>query len=190
MIPPLVTLARESAAGSEFRNSCSDDVGRLLMTLAATVDGTAAEIGTGCGVGAAWIAAGLRAGSRLITIEIDVERARAARSVLAADPRVEVLEGDWRELLPRGPFRLLFVDGGQAKASTVDEFADALGAGGVIVLDDLTPVEHWPEEWRGHPDLVRERWLRDDRFVATEVGVGYDKREVTRPAAALIAVRR
>jgi predicted O-methyltransferase YrrM len=160
------------------------------MTLAAMGDGTAGEIGTGCGVGAAWIAAGLRPTARLVTIEVDTERADAARSALAADPRIEVLRGDWRELLPLGPFRLLFVDGGQAKASTVDLFAEALGAGGVIVLDDLTPVEQWPAEWRGHPDLVRERWLHDGRFVSTEVGVGYDKVEGKRPAAAIIAVRR
>jgi len=48
---------------------------------------------------------------------------------------------------------------------------EALRPGGLIVLDDLTPEEHWPAEWRGKPDTVRERWLHDPRLAATEVRV-------------------
>ena len=62
------------------------------MTLAAQ-HGRAhvAELGAGCGVGAAWIATGLRDGSRLVTVEADAQRAQAAREVLAGRADVQVL---------------------------------------------------------------------------------------------------
>ena len=41
--------------------------------------------------------------------------------------------------------------------------------GGLVVLDDLTPEEYWPLEWRGRPDVVREFWLNNGRLSATEV---------------------
>jgi hypothetical protein len=53
---------------------------------------------------------------------------------------------------------------------------------GVVVIDDMTPEEHWPEEWRGRPDPVREFWLSDPRLRAVEL--------LTTPAtAAIIATK-
>ena len=48
-------------------------------------------------------------------------------------------------------------------------FIAALQPGGMIVLDDLTPVEAWPEEWRGTPDPVRDFWLHDPRLASLEI---------------------
>lgn len=36
-------------------------------------------------------------------------------------------------------------------------------------MDDFTPEEYWPAEWRGKPDPVREFWLNHVRFTATEI---------------------
>jgi hypothetical protein len=41
--------------------------------------------------------------------------------------------------------------------------------GGIVVLDDLAFIDAWPEEWRGRADRTRDFWLRDPRFVATEI---------------------
>ena len=80
----------------------------LLRVLASGRD--VAELGTAFGEGAAAIAETARS---LVTVECDPERAAVARERLAAFANVEALEGDAYELLRgRGPFGLVFADGG------------------------------------------------------------------------------
>ena len=146
-----------------FERSCSEEAGRLLHVLASQRGRTrVAEIGTGCGVGSAWLLAGLPPGVSFLTVELDEERAAAAAELLAADPDARVLHGDWRELLPHeAPFDLLFADGGRAKEH--EELAGLLAPGGTLVLDDLTPGR----EVAGDP--VRELWLRHPRVACVEL---------------------
>lgn len=182
--PPLVERARAYAKRMGFEQSCLPEVGRLLAVFTGSVtQGAIGEIGTGTGVGAAWIASGLRPGVRFVTVEIDPDRAVAARELLREVPNVEVITGDWRLILNRGPFALLFADGGKAKAEEPRTLLEALAPGGTIVLDDLTPEDRWPEEWRGSPDPVRGFWLNDPRVIATEV-------RTTLNTAAILATRR
>lgn len=55
-----------------FENSCIPEVERLLNVLAAGVrGGTIGEVGTGCGVGAAWLDGGLATDSRFVTVEAE-----------------------------------------------------------------------------------------------------------------------
>ncbi len=79
----------------------------------------------------------------LVTVEIDPERAAVARRRLAEFPHVEALEGDWRDVLPpRGPYELLFWDGGGWKGDPQGRNAPAvelLVPGGLLVSDDYTP---------------------------------------------------
>ena len=74
--------------------------------------GTIGETGTGCGVGLAWLASGARPGTRLVSAEIDTERAGLAASLFADLPHVAVRPGDWREIYRAAPFDLLVLDGG------------------------------------------------------------------------------
>lgn len=171
-VPAIVASATALARQLDFSRSCTAQVGRLLQVLAATVPrGTIGELGTGAGVGTAWLASGLGAGTSLVTVERDAARASAARGLFHAAPRVTVLVGDWRELLASGPFGLLFVDVGEAKHDGTELVIQALARGGIAVLDDLTPEECWPTAWRGRGDPVRDSWLNDPRLAATEVRV-------------------
>lgn len=147
---------------------------RLVATLVASKPGgRIAEIGTSYGDGAAAIASALAENASFVTVEIDPERASAARERLAATT-AEVLEGDWRDLLPpRAPFDVVFADGGVA----YDRVADLLAPGGILVKDDLTPGR--PAEG----DPTREALLLDPRLEATEV-------LVTAGMACIVAVRR
>jgi predicted O-methyltransferase YrrM len=149
-------------------------VQRLLATLVASKPGgKIAEIGTSYGEGAKAIAAALPAGATFVTVELDPERAAQAREALAGT-RAEVLEGDWRELLPqRGPFDAVFADGGVA----YDQVADLLAPGGIAVKDDLTPGRAI------EGDATREALLLDPRLEATEI-------LVTPEMACIVAVRR
>ncbi len=180
--PPLVAAARRLAAASGFEASSIDEVGRLLHVLAGHVPGDrVAEVGTGYGVGTAWLASGLAPDARLWTIEVDGERAAAARELLADDPRVSVLDGDWRGVLEFAPFGLLFADARPAKEDP-ETLLRAVRPGGLVVLDDLTPEDQWPAEWHGHPDPVRSFWLDEPRVAATEL--------LTTPSTAVIVARR
>ncbi len=115
-VPPLVERASALAERLGFTQSCWPEVGRLLAVLAVSVrGGIIGETGTGCGVGAAWMASRLSPDTRLLTIELDAERAEAACELLEPSPNVQVLHGDWHELLAHGPFDMLFVDGGSGK---------------------------------------------------------------------------
>src|SRR5256885_13837805 len=73
-LPPMVERAVGLARRVGFANSCRPEHGRLLHALAAGA-GTIGETGTGCGVGLAWLASGARPGTRLVSVEIDTERA-------------------------------------------------------------------------------------------------------------------
>jgi predicted O-methyltransferase YrrM len=141
----------------------------LLRALAVGRD--VAELGTAFGEGAAAMAETARS---VVTVEVDPDRAAAARERLAGLPNVEALEGDAYELLRgRGPFGLVFADDG---AYDWEAIMALLAPGGILVKDDLTP---------GRPvegDPVREFLLRDRRLRAAEV-------LTTATTAAIVAVR-
>jgi predicted O-methyltransferase YrrM len=168
--PPLVPAAKALAAELDFGHSCSTGTGRLLATLAASVTGTVGESGTGCGVGTAWLRGGLRDGSRIVTVERDPVRAPRAARLFAGDPGVTVLAGEWTALRDHAPFALFFLDGG-GKLDGVDAVADLVAPGGIVVMDDFTPVDGWPPQFDGGPDALRIAWLTDPRFASVEVRV-------------------
>ena len=114
------------------------EVQRLLGVLAA--GRRVAEAGTAFGEGAEAMA---RTARSVVTVELDRERASVAAERLAPYANVELLVGDWRELLPpRGRFGLLFLDAGgfkHAPEESGDLVFGLLEPGGLLVLDDLTP---------------------------------------------------
>jgi predicted O-methyltransferase YrrM len=145
-------------------------VQRLLAVLAA--GRRCAETGTAFGEGAAAIAS---TAASLVTVESDRERAEIARTRLDGLANVELLVGDWRELLPpRAPFDFLFFDAGH-----IDEapgVVDLLAAGGLLLKDDLTPN-------RPDPDPVRALLFEHPDLIAAEI-------ITTPPTAAIIAAKR
>lgn len=169
-VPPLVKQAIELSDQLEFKASSIIEVGRLLQLLASQFrEGIVAEIGTGCGVGAAWIISGLRTGATFVTVELDPQRAAATKSLFASCSNVQVICKDWHEILKYAPFSLLFVDGGKAKQYEPELLVDALEIGGLIVLDDLTPEDQWPLELLTQPDPIRKFWLNEPRLNAVEL---------------------
>jgi predicted O-methyltransferase YrrM len=148
------------------------EVQRLLAVLAAGK--RVAEIGTAFGLGAEALASTAR---EVVTVELDPERAREARARLAGRANVELLVGDWAELLPpRGPFELLFMDGGGYKhdREAAARMLELVAPGGLAVADDMTP---------GYgPDPVRDLFFDHPGLVTVEI--------LTTPeSAALLASR-
>ena len=174
----LIERAERLARELGFTRSCIPEVGRLLHVL---TPGRirVGEIGTGTGVGAAWIIAALDEGASFVTVEAEEERAAAAAHLFAGLRDVRVLHGDWHRVMPReAPFDLLFYDGGGKQHPDRDgqQVVDLLAPRGLVVMDDLTPG-------RPVPDPVREFWLGHPGLAGTEI--------LTTPStAAILAANR
>jgi predicted O-methyltransferase YrrM len=149
------------------------EVQRLLAVLGAGK--RCAEMGTAYGEGAAAIAS---TAVSLVTVERDSERVVAARERLAGLDNVELIEGDWRDVLPRrSPFEFLFLDSGDWKEEPFRQRAlDLVEPGGLLLKDDLTP------DFPG-PDPLREWFFGHPALIATEI-------LTTARTAAIIATKR
>lgn len=166
--PTLVDYAASFADTLGFKNSCLDEVGELLYLLVGHIRaGRIAELGTGCGVGTAWIASSTALD--VYTVDNDQERVKGTQELFSEVPHVHTMSGNWDQILQKGPFQLIFVDVKPAKLEGVDGLINATEVGGLIVIDDLTPIEFWPDDWKGKPDPVRDVWLHHSQLVSVEI---------------------
>jgi predicted O-methyltransferase YrrM len=114
------------------------EVQRLLAVLAS--GRRCAEAGTAFGEGTRALAS---TATSVISVEIDPARAELPSEARADLANVELLVGDWKELLPpRGPFDMFFLDSGGFKEDpqTIGPLAIGLLApGGILVADDMVP---------------------------------------------------
>jgi predicted O-methyltransferase YrrM len=162
-------LTREQA-GPGQASACLPGVGRFLATLAAGCGGgLIAELGTGVGIGTAWLSGAMPADCRLVTAEIDERLAATARELFTADRRVDVVTGDALAVVrDRGPFDLIFADCGVRDDAQFDALVDRLAIGGRIVMDDLTPAAATSAAAAVSDDAKR-RFFASARLVSTEV---------------------
>jgi predicted O-methyltransferase YrrM len=175
--PSRVWRAVEESRRRDFPLACIPEVGRLLR-FCAGLRGIVriCELGTAYGVGAAWIETGMASGATLLTVELDPERARAAQAMFADNPAVEVLAADWSLALERGPFDMLFSDGGPKRApGDPEKLLPLVRTGALVVLDDFTPG--------ADEDGSREIWLGNPSYDGVEVQVAKD-------ASVILARRR
>ena len=117
--PERVREAMDRAAAAAFELSSEPAVGRAIMTLAAAVrqGGRILEIGTGLGVGTAWLVEGLetRPDVELVTIECDPQRAALAAQANWPASVTPVLGDVVVELPALGSFSLIFADAANSK---------------------------------------------------------------------------
>jgi predicted O-methyltransferase YrrM len=154
-LPGLVARAADIADRFDFRNSCAKAYVPLLQTLTAQVPGgVIGEMGTGAGIGTAWMAIAATPDTRIVTIEKDGERSAAVRELFADAPNVDVVCGDALELASHGPFDLIFCDAGPGKITDQDATIAMTKRGGTILLDDLGPTRTDLDWWYACPDVV------------------------------------
>ena len=141
-VPQLVREARERAVAAGFSLASDDAVGRLLALLAAAVPpaGRILELGTGPGVGLAWLVSGFegRDDVEVVTVEIDPATAAVARDGDWPDG-VTLIEGDALDVLRTsdGGFDLVFADAQGGKTEGIELSIAALRPRGLLVLDDM-----------------------------------------------------
>ena len=139
-----------------FRMASEPKTGALLRMLAASKPGgRLLELGTGTGIGTAWLLAGMDASSTLESVDSDERVVAVARRHLAADPRVTFHVADGASFLarlPRRAFDLVYADTWPGKFTDLDTALSLLRVGGIYFVDDLLPQSGWPE---GHGAKVR-----------------------------------
>ncbi len=168
-VPARAVAAEDLAREVDYPLSSSRQTGALLRVLAASKPGGRfLELGTGVGVGAAWLLDGMDATATLDTVEIHPEACELARGILGDDPRVTVHEADTRDWVRAHRderYDLVFADAGAPKFFERDLTVSLLAPGGILVADDLLPQDKWVSQ---HPELVsryRETVFDDDRIV-------------------------
>jgi predicted O-methyltransferase YrrM len=173
-LPPLVVAAIARADAARFTLSSEPEVGALLAALAAAVpaNGRVLELGTGSGVGLAWLVHGL--GSRrdveLVTVDMN---ATMQGHVEQADWPIPIrfVLGDGASVVGElGRFHLIFADAPGGKIVKLQRTVDALEPGGILVVDDmeLSRHDHDPP-LRDALDVVRKRLRSNDRLVCAEL---------------------
>jgi demethylmenaquinone methyltransferase/2-methoxy-6-polyprenyl-1,4-benzoquinol methylase len=146
IVPPRVQAARSRAAATGFSLSSDDGVGALLATLAAAVPraGTIVELGTGAGVGLAWIVHGLGARTDVSVHSIDTDGELLARTAAAGWPDyVGFVEGDGaKAVTDLAPIDLVFADAPGGKVDGLEQTIGSLRRGGILVVDDMDLALH------------------------------------------------
>jgi predicted O-methyltransferase YrrM len=163
------------------------ETGRLLAALCRALDPRVLEVGTAIGYSTLHMAEPLERG-RVVTLEVDPDRAAQARDLLGragvAD-RVEIVEGDARETIPvlDGPFDLLCVDAAKTEYRDYIELAlPKLSERALLIVDNLLmsgdvalPPDE-PTSW--NPDSVAAaralnlELLSDERWLGCVLPVG------------------
>jgi predicted O-methyltransferase YrrM len=144
---PILEGALEASANAGLPLiAVSPNQGKLLQMLAQVLDARSIlEIGTLGGYSTIWLARGMRAGGRLITLEVDPAHAAVAKSNLqraGLGSVVEVRVGSALDTLPRiaaedgGPFDLIFIDADKANIPTYFEWAVKLSHPGALIIVD------------------------------------------------------
>ena len=142
------------------------EVGALLRVLASAAGASRIlEIGTAIGYSTIWLAGALPPGGMLFTMEMNPERAQAARANIEragfAD-RAMVMIGDAERLVAKvsGPFDLIFQDGDkQLYLPLLDRLVGLLRPGGILVTDNVLwdgeVVPGFTSSPRNNPDDTR-----------------------------------
>jgi predicted O-methyltransferase YrrM len=149
-VPPVVERLQIESHELGFVMASEPMTGLLLRTLAASKPGGfLLELGTGTGVGAAWLLSGMDAHSRLVSIDNDSKVAEVAHRHLSGDQRVTFRIEDaatWLAAQPSASIDLVFADTWAGKYTHLDDALRLLKPGGLYIVDDMLPQQSWSSD--------------------------------------------
>ncbi|MCW2934379.1 MAG: methyltransferase type 11 [Actinomycetia bacterium] len=176
VVPPLVAAALARARQAGFPMSCERAVGQLLAVLAAHLPEGARvlELGTGTGVGTAWIVSGLLPRTDVTVTSVEKDPATAAVAANGDWPSfVDLRRGEALEVLGEsGTFDLIFADAPGGKWEGLDRSVAALRPHGLLIVDDMTPEPDWTDSHRAAQDKVRQALLSAPGLTSAELAAG------------------
>lgn len=153
--PDQLQLIIERAEQLNFTMSCDLETGQFLRMLAASKpNGMFLELGTGAGVSTVWILEGMDAASQLISVEMDEDVHNIAKTCIL-DKRVQFITMDGGVFIEEQKdkkFDFIFADTWPGKYYALEETLSMVKPGGLYIIDDLNPVDSWPE---GHAEKAQ-----------------------------------
>lgn len=156
--PPVLAAIQAETARLGFSMASEPKTGALLTVLAAAKPGgRLLEIGTGTGIGTAWLLAGMDASARLDTVDTDPAVLEVARRHLGGDARVAFRLEDGGAFLARADpdtYDLVYADAWPGKFTHLDAALACVRQGGFYVIDDLLPQANWPDGHAGKVDAL------------------------------------
>ena len=169
--PPVIAQLTKEAAGFGFQMSSEAELGGLLRTLAASKPaGNLLELGTGVGISAAWILAGMDDNSRLLTVENNEKQVEVAKRYLGHDERISFYIGDGAKFLLESQeerYDFIFADAWPGKYNQLDEALSLLQPGGLYIIDDMLPQPNWPADHAPRvPKLIATLEARKDLILS------------------------
>lgn len=172
-LPPRVVAALDRAEAAGFELSSEPGVGALLAALAASVpeNGRILELGTGAGVGTAWLVEGLGDRTDVEVVTVDLDPGIQARARAGEWPACVCFElGDGAEAVSRlGRFDLIFPDAPGGKTVELRRTIAALRPGGILLVDDMDLSRHDDPELREAIASVRGRLFAAPDLVCAEL---------------------
>lgn len=172
-VPVVLDAIRHDTQRLGFTMASEPQTGSLLRTLAASKPaGQFLELGSGTGVGTAWLLAGMDSSSHLDSVESDANVLEVARQHLDHASRVTFHLADGAAFLAQARpqhYDFIYADTWPGKFTHLDLALTLLKVGGIYFVDDLLPQPSWPE---GHapkvPALITELENRAG-FVGTKL---------------------
>jgi predicted O-methyltransferase YrrM len=147
--PPALAAIQAETATLGFSMASEPKTGAFLAALAAAKPGgRLLELGTGTGIGTAWLLSGMDASARLDTVDTDPAVVDVARRHLGGDARVAFRVEDGGAFLARADpdtYDLIYADAWPGKFTHLDQALACIRQGGFYVIDDLLPQENWPD---------------------------------------------
>ncbi|MHB1740147.1 MAG: O-methyltransferase [Actinomycetes bacterium] len=182
---PVITAARGRAAEVGV-TAIAPGTGATLRLLGCLVGARAVvEIGTGTGVSALWLLAGMRSDGVLTSVDTEVEHHRLARQAFTEaeipPARTRLIAGRALDVLPRltdAGYDLVFVDADPAEYEAyVEQAMRLLRPGGVLALEHLLWHDRVPDPAQRDDVTTRLRELgkslrADERLVPVLLPVG------------------
>jgi predicted O-methyltransferase YrrM len=162
---PILESALESSRAAGLPAiSVSPNQGKLLELLARMLGARSIlEIGTLGAYSTIWLARGMQAGGRLITLEADPAHAAVARANIARaglESMVELRLGSASDTLPQisadrlGPFDLIFIDADKKSIPAYFEWALRLSRpGSIIIVDNVVRDGRVVDSESDDPDI-------------------------------------
>ena len=147
--PPALSAIEADTARLGFSMASEPKTGALLAALAAAKPGgRLLEIGTGTGIGTAWLLSGMDASARLDSVDADRAVVDVAQRHLGYDARVAFRLEDGAAFLARADpdtYDLVYADAWPGKFTHLEAALACLRHGGIYLIDDLLPQPNWPE---------------------------------------------
>jgi demethylmenaquinone methyltransferase/2-methoxy-6-polyprenyl-1,4-benzoquinol methylase len=172
-IPPDVQAAFDRAQAAGFTMSSEPTVGLLLAVLASGLphESRMLEIGTGVGVGTAWITYGLSSRDDVEVISVEMDEGTAAIARSARWPSfVHLVHGDILSLIgDLGTFDLIFADAQGGKWFGLDRTIAALRPGAKLLVDDMEPDKWTFDEQPAKTEEVRRALLANPDLLCVEL---------------------